>query len=206
YAHAQGIVHRDIKPSNILMDAEGNAFVADFGIATILGGTRHLTQTGAFLASPSYCAPEQLTGGTVGTHSDIYSVGMVLYELLTGTPPFDLDGSLVSILKRADSAVPPPRGRNSGITPAIEAVVEKALAPLPRDRFSTGREMSAALSAAIRAIDAQETTAVPVAAGSTVESAPKAARRRRPLVVWAAALVALVIGGVLARPALQHSE
>src|SRR5262245_53307982 len=74
YAHAQGIVHRDIKPSNILMDGEGNAFVADFGIATILGNTLHLTQTGAFLASPGYCSPEQLKGGEVGPHSDLYSV------------------------------------------------------------------------------------------------------------------------------------
>src|SRR5262245_5190543 len=152
YAHAQNIVHRDIKPSNILMDAEGNAFVADFGIATILGNTRHLTQTGAFLASPGYCSPEQLTGGEVGSHSDLYAVGMILYELLTGTSPFQLDGSLASILKRADSTVPGPHIRNAAVTPQIEAVILRALAPSKADRYATGKELVAALSAAISAV------------------------------------------------------
>ncbi len=212
YAHAQGIVHRDIKPSNILMDAEGNAFVADFGIATILGNTLHLTQTGAFLASPGYCSPEQLTGGEVGSHSDLYAVGMILYEMLTGTAPFHMDGSLASLLKRANSTVPAPRIRNSGVTPQVEAVIVKGLAPSKGDRYATGKELAAALSAALRAIDGQDATIVAardarppadawtktLKADASTGAASAPPRRRIPVGVWAAAAVALVIVAVLA--------
>ena len=220
YAHAQNIVHRDIKPSNILMDAEGNAFVADFGIATILGNTLHLTQTGAFLASPGYCSPEQLTGGEVGSHSDLYAVGMIVYEMLTGTAPFQLDGSLASILKRADSTLPAIRLRNSAVTPQVEAVVIKALAPSKRDRYATGKEFAAALSTALLAGDAQDATRV--AAGdapahakawtktlkvdASSDAASDSNRRRIPAAVWAAAAVAVVIMAVFAATLLRRAE
>jgi len=221
YAHGQGIVHRDIKPSNILMDAQRNAFVADFGIATILNSARHLTQTGAFLASPGYCSPEQLKGGDVGPHSDLYSVGMVLYEMLTGTAPFELDGSLASILKRADSTLPSPHVRNAGITPQLEAVIVRALAPNKRERFATGREMVAALSAAIQAGDAKET--VPVAVADAPPPAPHvdvtktvktdgagdmrpATRRGIGLPVWLAAAAALVMVAWLGATMTRHAE
>jgi tRNA A-37 threonylcarbamoyl transferase component Bud32 len=220
YAHAQGIVHRDIKPSNILMDAEGNAFVADFGIATILGNTLHLTQTGAFLASPGYCSPEQLTGGEVGSHSDLYAVGMILYEMLTGTTPFQLDGSMASLMKRAHSTVPAPRIRNSNVTAQVEAVVVKALAPSKDDRYATGKELAAALSAALRATNREDATIIaprdprPLAEASTrtpgaeapMLVAPDPVRRRIPMAAWAAAVVALVIVAVLASTMRRRAE
>ena len=198
YAHAQGIVHRDIKPSNILMDAEGNAFVADFGIATILGNARHLTQTGAFLASPGYCSPEQLKGGEVGPHSDLYSVGMILYEMLTGTAPFHLDGSLASILKRADSTLPAPRIRNSGITSEVEAVIVKSLSPSKSERYATGKDLSAALATALRAGDEQETSAVVVGSDAEAPVEPVRPPRTPAWFIPTAVAVALVIVAAIA--------
>jgi len=220
YAHAQGIVHRDIKPSNILMDADGNAFVADFGIATILGNTRHLTQTGSFLASPGYCSPEQLTGGEVGSHSDLYAVGMILYELLTGTVPFQMDGSLGSLLKRANSTIPAPRVRNSRVSPRVEAVILKALAPSKGDRFATGKELAAAFSAALLPVDAREATLVTVSdpaaraeaptrklkGDASTDAASKPTRRRISVAAWAAMAVALLIVAALVATNLRRAE
>jgi len=219
YAHAQGIVHRDIKPSNILMDAAGNAFVADFGIATILGNTLHLTQTGAFLASPGYCSPEQLTGGEVGSHSDLYAVGMILYEMLTGTAPFELDGSLASLLKRAHTPVPAPRLRNAGVTPQVEAVIVKALAASKSDRYPTGKELAAALSATLRVMDEQDATIIAarparpsadaatkaLQSDATIAAEPDPSRRNIRVSAWAA-VVALVIVAVLATTMWRRAE
>src|SRR5688572_13272205 len=205
FAHAQGIVHRDIKPSNILMDAEGNAFVADFGIATILGNTLHLTQTGAFLASPGYCSPEQLTGGTVGSHSDLYAVGMILYEMATGTVPFHLDGSLASLRKRVDGPLPAPRVRNSEVTPQLEAVIMKALAPSKGDRYATGKELAAALSAALRARYAEATVLASDAPTLMTGAASDSIRRRIPAPAWAAAAVAVAIAAAAATTMLRRA-
>src|SRR6185436_19893758 len=173
----------------------------------------------AFLASPGYCSPEQLTGGDVGSHSDLYAVGMILYELLTGTAAFQLDGSLASLMKRANSTVPAPHIRNSGVTPQVEAVIVKALAPSKGDRYATGKELAAALSAALRAMDGQDATMVAARdarpraeaatktlnADASTDAASDPTRRRIPVVAWAAAAV-LVIVAVLGATMWRRAE
>jgi serine/threonine protein kinase len=203
HAHAEGIVHRDIKPSNILIDSNGNAFVADFGIAKMLGSGGQLTQTGLFMGSPNYMSPEQMLGGDVGPHSDQYAVGLMLYEMLAGAVPFKADSALESISKHLNEPLPSPSSQNPEITPELEAVVLKALARSKDDRFATGKQLAAALSAAIRAIEHRQTVLMP---SGTIARLPRASKT----VSWVAAGLAVAALAILAvwllRPAALRSE
>ena len=203
YAHAEGIVHRDIKPSNILIDANGNAFVADFGIAKMLSSGGQLTQTGLFMGSPNYMSPEQMLGGDVGPHSDQYAVGLVLYEMLAGAVPFKADSALESISKHLNEPLPSPRLQNPDITTELEAVVLKALARSKDDRFPTGKQLAAAFSAAIRAIERRQTVLMP---SDTIDRRPRASKK----LSWVAAGLAVAALAILAvfmlRPDARQPE
>ncbi|HEV7507787.1 MAG TPA: serine/threonine-protein kinase [Thermoanaerobaculia bacterium] len=135
YAHQKGIVHRDVKPANLLLNENGEVVVADFGIARADSGPG-LTTTGIAIGTPQYMSPEQiLTPDQIDRRSDIYSMGVVLYELLTGRKPFD-SGSQFSVLQAHVTEPPPPlRGIDPSISPALEAVVMRALAKKPEDRY-----------------------------------------------------------------------
>ena len=155
YAHKQGIVHRDIKPSNILMDENGEVQLADFGIAKIVQGpdATRLTGTGSILGTPTYMAPEQAEGGGVDGRTDIYSLGIVLYELLAGRPPYQADTALSLLLMHLNEPLPPPRSINPGIPEPLERVVVKALAKEPAGRYQTAAELEEALKKTLREID-----------------------------------------------------
>jgi serine/threonine-protein kinase len=145
YAHAAGIVHRDIKPDNIMVIKEGlKVKVMDFGIARITEST--LTATGSALGTPAYMSPEQFRGQKVDGRSDIFSMGVVLYELLTGERPFqgDLSTLMFQILQHEP---PPPAERNAAVHPDWNAVVARAMAKEPADRFATAEELGAAIRA-----------------------------------------------------------
>ncbi|MCB0035799.1 MAG: serine/threonine protein kinase, partial [Anaerolineales bacterium] len=122
YAHQEGMIHRDIKPSNILLTKRGQVVLADFGIAQIIGGTQH-TVTGALLGTLNYMAPEQGLKGTSDTRSDLYSLGIVFYEMLTRRPPFDAETPLAILMKHATDPLPLPREINPQIPEPFERVV-----------------------------------------------------------------------------------
>lgn len=147
YAHQEGMVHRDIKPANILLTRRGQAVLADFGIAQIVGGTRH-TVSGALLGTLNYMAPEQGLEGVSDVRSDLYSLGVVLYEMLTRRPPFDADTPLAILLKHVNDPLPLPRELNPAIPAPLERIVLKALAKDRNGRFQSAAEMAKALKKA----------------------------------------------------------
>jgi len=153
YAHGEGIIHRDIKPANIMLTKKGQAVLTDFGIAQIVGTTQ-VTVSGALMGTLSYMAPEQGLKGITDVRSDIYSLGIVLYEMLTGYTPFDADTPLAILMKHLNDPLPLPSHVDPSLPPALEKVVLKALAKDPTDRYQTAAEMLTAL----QGLDAPEGT------------------------------------------------
>jgi eukaryotic-like serine/threonine-protein kinase len=147
FAHRRGIVHRDIKPHNVIVDAEGRAKVTDFGIAR--AGASDMTETGSIMGTAQYLSPEQAQGQPVDARSDLYSIGVVLYELLTGVPPFDADSPVTIALKQVSEDPVPPRVRNPAVPPALDALVLRALRKDPAARFQSADEFIAALESAM---------------------------------------------------------
>lgn len=150
HAHRHGVVHRDIKPENILL-ADGHAFVADFGLALALeeSGGERLTQTGILLGSPIYSSPEQAGGeGYLDGRADLYSLGIVLYEMLTGEPPFAGSSARATLTRKTTGSPTSPRQLREMIPPHLEAGVMKAISRLPADRFRTVGEFCANLAQA----------------------------------------------------------
>ena len=144
YAHNQGVIHRDIKPANLLYNPkEGSLKISDFGVARITDNNR--TKTGIVLGTPMYMSPEQLGAEKLTGHSDLFSLGVTLYELLIGEVPFKA-GNIAALMTKITTEDPPPiAGKRAGLAPSIDAVLAKALAKRPEDRFSCGAEMAIAL-------------------------------------------------------------
>jgi beta-lactam-binding protein with PASTA domain/tRNA A-37 threonylcarbamoyl transferase component Bud32 len=143
FAHQRGIVHRDIKPHNVLIDDDGRVKVTDFGIAR--AGASDMTETGLIMGTSQYLSPEQAQGKPVDARSDLYSIGIVLYEMLTGSVPFDAESPVAVALKQVSEAPVPPRQLNPEIPPALDAVVLRALEKDPARRFADADEFIAAL-------------------------------------------------------------
>jgi serine/threonine protein kinase/ligand-binding sensor domain-containing protein len=137
YAHEHGVIHRDIKPSNVMIDARGDAFLTDFGIAKLVESNIQLTASGAITGTPAYMSPEQAQGEKIDQRSDIYALGIVLYEMLLGRVPFEAETPLAVILKHITDPLPLPTQLNPTIAPAIERVLLKALAKNKEERFAT---------------------------------------------------------------------
>lgn len=140
YAHSEGIIHRDIKPANIMLTKRGQAVLTDFGIAQIIGSTQY-TVSGALMGTLNYMAPEQGLHGQTDPRSDIYSLGIVFFEMLTGQVPFDADTPLAILMKHINDPLPLPHSFNKDIPEPFERVVLKALAKTPEDRFQDTTEM-----------------------------------------------------------------
>ena len=149
FAHRHGIVHRDIKPHNVLLDGEGRLKVTDFGIARA-GAASQMTEAGSIVGTAQYLSPEQARGTAVDQRSDLYSVGIVLYELLTGTVPFSGDSPVEIAMKHLSSKPPLPSSRRADIAHDLDLVVMRALAKDPDDRYQDAEEMDADLARVAR--------------------------------------------------------
>ena len=204
-AHAQGIVHRDLKPENVMLDRSGNVKVMDFGIARLLDAAA--TSTAGVMGTPAYMAPEQAEGKTVDVRTDVYALGLVLYELFTGQAAFSGDTPVAIALKQVREVPPPPRSVDPSLPPEVDGIVMRCLEKDPARRYQTVRELDAAL-ASLPLLSPSATTSEmtplapftpaerPAPAPGTLGSAPHLPKRRRMLVIAAALAVAAVLGAI----------
>ena len=149
YAHEHGVIHRDVKPSNVLLDRGNWTLLTDFGVARMVEATQQLTGTGVGVGTPAYMSPEQGQGKRVDRRSDVYSLGVVLYEMLTGRVPFEADTPLAVVWKHVNEPLPLPRSITPDVPEAVERVVLKAMAKSPQDRFPRTGDLAKALAASL---------------------------------------------------------
>jgi serine/threonine protein kinase len=202
YAHRHQVIHRDVKPSNILLDADNVPTLTDFGLSWIDGSLPHLTQTGAPVGTPYYMAPEVANGQQAGPSVDIYALGVIAYEMLTGRLPYTGDSPLGILLAHVNQPLPAPRSINPDLTSDTEAVLQRALEKNPDDRYQNAQEFIDALAAAIAgrpkkiesdvSLDDQDNEDTAPAAYSSVfdNGLVEAAQRSRS--PWPAALMAAI--------------
>ena len=173
FAHRHGIVHRDIKPHNVLVDGEGRVKVTDFGIAR--AGTSQMTEVGSIVGTAQYLSPEQARGGEVDQRSDLYSLGILMYEMLTGSVPFSGDTPVEIAMKHLSQTPEPPSSRRADVPHELDLVVMRALAKDPDDRYQTADEMEADLDRVSRGVgvapETEETATQIMRAPSTVAGA-----------------------------------
>jgi len=210
-AHAQGIVHRDLKPENIMVDAQGNVKIMDFGIARSMEAMTRMT--GSLAGTPQYMAPEQVAGKPVDYRTDIYSLGLILYEMFTGTPAFQADNPVAVALKHMQEEAVPPHQIDPAIPAYIERTILKCLLKEPANRFqsiaqleqalngSEAQNLAAAAAVPVRTAGAQKVVSAPAPARiATPTIAPAAAQSKGPsAIVWVLLIAVIALGafGVL---------
>jgi len=172
FAHQRGLVHRDVKPSNAFIGSDDHVTLMDFGIVKALTGGMQMTRTGAAIGTPEYMSPEQAEGRSVDQRSDIYSLGVVLYQLLTGRVPFEAKTPTQILLAHVTQPPTPPTQINPAIPRAVEAVVLRALAKRPEERFATAGEMAQALARAASGAPASAYVAPTVVPGRLSQTPP----------------------------------
>ncbi|HXN38024.1 MAG TPA: Stk1 family PASTA domain-containing Ser/Thr kinase [Solirubrobacteraceae bacterium] len=228
FAHRRGVIHRDLKPHNVILDEEGRARVTDFGIAR--AGASDMTLTGSIMGTAQYLSPEQAQGHMVSETSDLYSIGVILYELLTGVVPFEGETAVAIAFKQVSADPRPPSERNPALAPSLDAVVLRALAKDPAARYADAEELIVALEherSALGAYTAAHAVVVPdghvhhapapPAAGGLLLApaelgddyappAPRGDRRRRRALLWGLGAVVLAAAVVLAVLLTQPSS
>src|SRR4051795_7440120 len=202
FAHQQGLVHRDVKPQNVLLNGDGQAKVTDFGIARSLDVQHGMTQTGTVLGTSDYIAPEQAQGQRVDEHTDVYSLGVVLYELLTTEVPFPGENFVAVAMPHINEPPPPIRDRRPDVSPRVEAAIQKAMAKQPDERYES-------MAAFCRELEAN----LQEAPGTVVMTPPPKVRRARvrrrgptPWPIVLALLVLIAIGAAIAYLAITRDN
>ncbi len=207
-AHAQGVIHRDIKPGNVMVTRDGTVKVMDFGIARVLG-PETAPQTSAVLGTASYLSPEQAQGGPVDARTDIYSLGAVLYELLTGQPPFTGDTPVAVAYKQVNETPAVPSSINPDVPARLDAVVMKALSKNPSNRYQTAQEFSADLGRVIAGQEVEATPLMPADTGDATQVISRPSTQTAVLPppeepegsgrkVWLGILIGVLVVGLLA--------
>src|SRR5437588_498588 len=204
-AHAIGIVHRDIKPANVMIANDGAVKVLDFGVARVLDGTT-ITQAASMLGTAAYMAPERALGEAGDARADIYSLGCLMYAMLTGAPPFRAEHAAALLHQHVNSSPRPAGDRRAGVPPELDALVAEMLAKAPQDRPQSATRVGERLHAISGPADPTAPTARLAPAAPTARLAPTARRRQAlaaALAIAAAALIALLLnsGGSSSRPA-----
>jgi predicted Ser/Thr protein kinase len=217
-AHAAGLIHRDVKPANVMIDTKGRVKVMDFGIARAIGDATTLTGTGWVLGTASYLSPEQARGDPVDVRSDVYSLGCVLYEMVAGRPPFIADTPVALAYKHVHEEPVPPSFINRAVPAGLEAVVMRAIAKAPSDRYASAEAIGEAVTEVARdqsvRVEAVSGTEVGLTDPSPSDTVPlaqaggparRSGRRWRPARAIALALLA-VTGFLVARAVLGPGE
>jgi beta-lactam-binding protein with PASTA domain/predicted Ser/Thr protein kinase len=206
-AHAQGVIHRDIKPANVMVTRDGKVLVMDFGIARLISGPETAPQTSAVLGTASYLSPEQAQGQPVDARTDIYALGVVLYEMLTGRPPFTGDSPMAIAYKQVNATPPAPSSANPDVPPELDAVVMRALSKNPANRYQTGQEFADDLERARTGGQVLATPLLPASGEATqVISRPQQTSVLPPVrdepggsrKAWVGALLAILVMALLA--------
>lgn len=205
FAHRHGVVHRDLKPQNVIVDADGKATVTDFGIAR--AGASEITQAGSVMGTPHYLSPEQAQGFEVTAVSDLYSIGVMLYEALTGRVPFEADSAVAVAMKQVSQAPQRPSSINPAVSPALDAVVMRALEKEPGQRFQSADAFIAALDVALKDPGAGGSTAafaaLPPIVATPEEPVEEGEEEKSRRLIWvlvaAAVLIGLLAGFALTR-------
>ena len=168
YAHNVGVVHRDIKPGNVMIQEADRVKVTDFGI--VGGGGRALTAAGSILGTVHYMSPEQARGEPTGPASDIYSLGVVLYEMLVGAVPFTSDSPVSVALRHVSDAIPAPSSLNPEVSPQLDSIVGRAVAKSPEARFATAGDMAGALRSTFASHEGMTAVTVPIGSATLLDA------------------------------------
>jgi len=195
YAHGRGIVHRDVKPANVILETSGRVILTDFGVAKILSGTQ-FTATGTVLGTPAYMSPEQGLGQPGDGRSDIYSLGVMLYEMATGRLPFDADTPLAVVMKHVKDPLPLPRSVQPDLPESLERVILRALAKEPAERYDRVEALLADLEAVGKGLEVPAAIRRRPTAGPASPSAARPSRRPAALAIGGGLGVLICIVGV----------
>jgi serine/threonine protein kinase len=198
YAHSHGVVHGDIKPANILITEDGHAKVADFGVARFNHGL--VTNTGKIFGSPAYMAPEQLSGGAPDARSDLFSLGVMLYSMLTGFRPFQGNTAETVCFKVMNVEPVPVTSFQAGLEPGLDRIVSRAIAKDPRDRYQSGSEMAEVIRAFVQSTSSPDDTSnfSPRLSRHDVATQESIGHQISRVFVWQAGLIVLLTAGALA--------